>query len=310
MRSTRMLAGTAAAALALTMAACGDGGSDGSSDDGGSSDKGGDTLAKIKDDGVITVGIAGEEPYSFKKDGELTGATIAIHKKVFGEMGVDEVKGVQTEWGSLIPGLNAGRFDIVSAGMSILPDRCEQAAFGHPEIMYTTALMTPKGNPEDVNDMHDVADADLKLAVMSGAIESGYSDDLGINKMEVGSPQDGMDAVLQERADAFALTGISLRTMAENNPDADVDVTDPFTAIVDGKKQVGAGATVFRKGDDELREAYNKEIDKIVGDEQTFLDVVGEFGFTDAERPKGEITTEQLCKGELPDATQSEAVSD
>lgn len=310
MRSTRMLAGTAAAALALTMAACGDGGSDGSSDDGGSSDKGGDTLAKIKDDGVITVGIAGEEPYSFKKDGELTGATIAIHKKVFGEMGVDEVKGVQTEWGSLIPGLNAGRFDIVSAGMSILPDRCEQAAFGHPEIMYTTALMTPKGNPEDVNDMHDVADADLKLAVMSGAIESGYSDDLGINKMEVGSPQDGMDAVLQERADAFALTGISLRTMAENNPDADVDVTDPFTAIVDGKKQVGAGATVFRKGDDELREAYNKEIDKIVGDEQTFLDVVGEFGFTDAERPKGEITTEQLCKGELPDATQSEAVPD
>ncbi|WP_338750090.1 transporter substrate-binding domain-containing protein [Janibacter alittae] len=310
MRSTRMLAGTAAAALALTMAACGDGGSEGSSGDGSSSGEGGDTLAKIKDDGVITVGIAGEEPYSFKKDGELTGATIAIHKKVFGEMGVDEVKGVQTEWGSLIPGLNAGRFDIISAGMSILPERCEQADFGHPEIMYTTALMTPKGNPEDVNDMHDVADADLKLAVMSGAIESGYSDKLGIDKMEVGSPQDGMDAVLQERADAFALTGISLRTMAENNPDAAVDVTEPFTAIVDGKKQIGAGATVFRKGDDKLREAYNKEIDKIVGDEQAFLDVVGEFGFTDAERPKGEITTEELCKGELPDATQSEAVPD
>lgn len=311
MRSTRMLAGTAAAALALTMAACGDGGSDGSSGDGGSGGEGGgDTLSKIKDEGVITVGIAGEEPYSFKKDGELTGATIAIHKKVFAEMGVDEVKGVQTEWGSLIPGLNAGRFDIISAGMSILPERCEQAAFGHPEIMYTTALMVPKGNPEGVNDLKDVADADMKLAVMSGAIESGYSDTLGIEKMEVGSPQDGMDAVVQERADAFALTGISLRAMAENNPDAEVEVTEPFTAIVDGKKQVGAGATVFRKGDDALREAYNKEIDKIVGDEQAFTDVVGEFGFTDAERPKGEITTEQLCAGELPDAEQSEAVPD
>lgn len=292
MRSTRMLAGTAAAALALTMAACGDGGSGGSSDDGGNGgDSGGDTLAKIQDEGVITVGIAGEEPYSFKKDGELTGATIAIHKKVFGELGVDEVKGVQTEWGSLIPGLNAGRFDVVSAGMSILPDRCEQAAFGHPEIMYTTALMTPKGNPEGVNDMQDVAEADLKLAVMSGAIESGYSDKMGIDKLEVGSPQDGMDAVLQGRADAFALTGISLRTMAENNPDADVEVTDPFVAIVDGKKQIGAGATVFRKGDDKLLEAYNEEIDKLVGDEQAFLDVVGEFGFSDAERPKGEIST-------------------
>lgn len=310
MRSTRMLAGTAAAALALTLAACGDGGSESTPGGGDSGGEGGDTLAKIKEEGVITVGIAGEEPYSFKKDGELTGATIAIHKKVFAELGVDEVKGVQTDWGSLIPGLNAGRFDIISAGMSILPDRCEQADFGHPEIMYTTALMTPKGNPEDVNDLHDVADAELELAVMSGAIESGYADTLGIKKMEVGSPQDGMDAVLQGRADAFALTGISLRTMAENNPDAEVEVTEPFTAVVDGKKQIGAGATVFRKGDDELREAYNKEIDKIVGDEQAFLDVVGEFGFTDAERPKGEITTEQLCAGELPDAEQSEAVPD
>lgn len=311
MRSTRMLAGTAAAALALTMAACGDGGSDGSSGDGGSGGEGGgDTLSKIQDEGVITVGIAGEEPYSFTKDGELTGATIAIHKKVFAELGVDEVKGVQTEWGSLIPGLNAGRFDIISAGMSILPERCEQADFGNPEIMYTTALMVPEGNPEGVNDLQDVADADMKLAVMSGAIESDYSDTLGIEKMEVGSPQDGMDAVVQERADAFALTGISLRTMAENNPDAAVEVTEPFTAIVDGKEQVGAGATVFRKDDDTLREAYNEEIDKIVGDEQAFTDVVGEFGFTDAERPKGEITTEELCAGELPDAEQSEAVPD
>ena len=304
MRSTRLFAGSAAAALALTLAACGDGGSDSGSGD-ESSAEGGGTLAQIQDDGVVTVGIAGEKPYSFMEDGELDGATIAIHKKVFEALGVDEVEAVETEWGSLIPGLNAGRFDVISAGMSILPERCEQAAFGNPEILYTTALMTPTGNPEDVNNLQDVAEADLKIAVMSGAIESGYADTLEIEKMEVGSPQDGMDAVLQGRADAFALTGISLRTMAENNADADVEVTDPFVAEVDGKKQVGAGATVFRQEDTELLEAYNEEVDKIVGDEQAFLDTVGDYGFTDAERPKGEMTTEQLCAGELPDAEDS-----
>ena len=301
MRNTRFMAGAAAATLALTLAACGDGGSDSSTDE-GSSAEGESTLAKIQEEGVVTVGIAGEDPYSFMKDGELTGATIAIHKKVFAALGVDEVKGVQTEWNSLIPGLNAGRFDLISAGMSILPDRCEQAAFGHPEILYTTALMTPKGNPEDVNNLRDVADKGLKIAVMSGAIESGYSDTLGIEKIEVGSPQDGMDAVEQGRVDAFALTGISLRAMAEGAPEADVSVTDPFVAVVDGKKQVGAGATVFRKDDTELLKAYNEEVDKIIGDKEAFLDTVGEFGFTDAERPKGELTTEQLCAGELPDA--------
>ncbi|WP_068251139.1 ectoine/hydroxyectoine ABC transporter substrate-binding protein EhuB [Janibacter corallicola] len=300
MRTTRVLAGAAAAAMALTMAACGDSG------DSGGGGGGGDTLAKIKEDGVIKVGIAGEKPYSFMEDGELKGATIAIHKKVFKEMGVDKVEGVQTEWGSLIPGLNAGRYDVVSAGMSILPDRCKQADFGHPEIMYTTALMTKKGNPEGVQDLQDVADKKLKIAVMSGAIESGYADKLGIDKLEVGSPQDGMEAVTRGRVDAFALTGISLRTLAKDNKDADVSVTKPFVAVVDGKKQVGAGATVFRKDDDKLRKAYNKEIDKITGDKQAYLDVIGKYGFTDAERPKGELTTEQLCKGELPDATASE----
>ena len=93
--------------------------------------------------------------------------------------------------------------------------------------------------------------------------------------------------------------------MAENNADADVEVTDPFVAVVDGKKQVGAGATVFRQEDTELLEAYNEEVDKIIGDEQAFLDTVGDYGFTDAERPKGEMTTEQLCAGELPDAEDS-----
>ena len=35
------------------------------------------------------------------------------------------------------------------------------------------------------------------------------------------------------------------------------------------------------------------------------MDTVGEFGFTDAERPQGDITTEQLCNGELPEAEGS-----
>ena len=118
MRKTRILASGAAASLALTLAACGVVGGDSESEG-----SGGDTLAQLKDDGKITVGFAGEEPYSFEKDGELDGATIALHEEIFGELGIEEVEGVKTEWNSLIPGLNAGDFDVISAGMSILPVR-------------------------------------------------------------------------------------------------------------------------------------------------------------------------------------------
>lgn len=287
-------AGTAALTLALTLAACGsDSGSDGGS---------GDKLAELKEEGTITVAFAGEEPYSFEKDGELTGATIALHKKIFKDMGIKEVKGVKTEWNALIPGLKAGRYDAISAGMSILPDRCKEASFGDPEILYTTALMVPEGNPKNLKDLDDVKKSGAKLATMSGAIETDYAKSLDIEATQVKSPQDGMDAVARGSSDVFALTGISLRTMDENNPDVKVEVTDSFVAVVDGKEQVGAGATVFKKGDDTLRDAYNEELAKITGDEKAYTDVIGEFGFTDAERPKGDLTTEQLCKGELPDA--------
>ncbi|MGO2859955.1 MAG: ectoine/hydroxyectoine ABC transporter substrate-binding protein EhuB [Brevibacterium sp.] len=292
MKSVKGLAAaTSILALTLTLGACG----------GSDSDK--STLEQAKEDGKITVGFAGEAPYSFEEGGELQGASVALAKQVFKNLGIDDVEGVNTEFGSLIPGLNADRFGAISAGMSILPDRCEQAAFGDPEFMYTTALMTKEGKLDGMKTMDDVKDKGLKLATMTGAIENTvYAKELGIDTQEVGTPQDGMDAVTTGRADVFALTGISLNWMAKNNPDAGVEVSDSFVQEIDGVPQVGAGATVFRTDDEELRDAWNEELDKIVSDEDAYLDVVGDFGFTKEERPDGEITTDQLCKGDLPGA--------
>ncbi|MCI4010642.1 ectoine/hydroxyectoine ABC transporter substrate-binding protein EhuB [Brevibacterium sp. ZH18] len=285
-----LAAATSIIALTLTLGACG----------GSDSDK--STLQKAIDDGKITVGFAGEAPYSFEKDGELQGASVAMAKAVFKELGVDDVEGVNTEFGSLIPGLNADRFGAISAGMSILPDRCEQAAFGNPEFMYTTALLTKKGKQDGMKNLDDVKKKGVKLATMTGAVESDYAKSLGIKTQEVGTPQDGMDAVTTGRADVFALTGISLNWMAQNNKDAGVEVSESFVQDIDGVPQIGAGATVFRTDDTDLRDKWNEKLDEIVTDEKKYLDVVGDFGFTKEERPDGEITTDQLCKGELPTA--------
>lgn len=256
-----------------------------------------DRLQSLRDAGTITVGVAGEAPYSFEENGELTGATIALHREIFGNLGIDTVEGVNADFGALIPGLQANRFDVVSAGMSILPQRCEQAAFGDPEFNYTTALMVPTGNPAGLTDMQSVADSGLRLATMTGAIESDYAEALGIPSQQVAAPQDGMDAVTSGRADVFALTAISLNWMKTNNPDAPVDVTESFVAEIDGEPQVGAGATVFRTDDQELLTAYNEELAKITSDTDAYLDIVGEFGFTAEELPDPNLTTAMLCEG-------------
>ncbi len=290
MKLKGLAAATSILALTLTLGACGGSDSDES------------TLQKAIDDGKITVGFAGAAPYSFEEGGELQGASVSLAKAVFKELGVDDVEGVNTEFGSLIPGLNADRFDAISAGMSILPDRCEQAAFGDPEFMYTTALMTKEGKLDGMKNLDDVKKKGVKLATMTGAIESDYAKDLGIETQQVGTPQDGMDAVTTGRADVFALTAISLNWMEKNTEDSGVEVSESFVQEIDGVPQVGAGATVFRTDDDELRDEWNKGLEKIVSDEKAYLDAVGDYGFTAEERPDGSITTDQLCKGELPTA--------
>lgn len=296
-RITR-LAGSAIAVTALALTAgCGGGGSEG---DGGG-DGGDSTLQSAIDAGTITVGFAGEAPYSFEEGGELTGATVALHREIFSELGIDEVDGVNADFGALIPGLNADRFDVVSAGMSILPERCEQALFSEPEFMYTTALMVPEGNPEGLETMDDLVDSGLSSVTMTGAIESDYASSLGLSdNSEVSTPQDGMDAVTTGRADAFALTGISLNWMADNAEDAGVEVTESFVQEIDGVPQVGAGGTVFRTDDEELQQAYNEKLEEIVSDEDRYLEIVGDYGFTAEERPDGSLTAEMLCAGDLP----------
>lgn len=273
----------------------GEGGGGGEEGGGGG---GGDLLSQLQDAGTITVGFAGEAPYSFEDGGELMGATVALHREIFGELGIDNVEGKLTDWGSLIPGLNSGQFDAVSAGMSILPDRCAQAAFSEPEFQYTTALMVPEGNPEGLVDMNSFVDSGLTVATMSGAVESDYVTALELDSIEVGGPQDGVDALKAGNADAFALTAISLNWLADNTVDG-VEVTESFVQEIDGVKQVGAGGTVFRQEDTSLLDAYNEKLAAIISDPERYLSIVGEFGFSEEELPPEEMTAEILCSGDL-----------
>ncbi|GAB2511889.1 transporter substrate-binding domain-containing protein [Microbacterium petrolearium] len=258
------------------------------------------TLERAQEEGSITLAVASERPYSWvDESGEPTGATIAMHKEIFGNLGIDDIEVEEVAWDNLIPGLNAGRWDVISAGMSILPDRCAEAAFSEPEIMYTTALAVPVGNPQGLTDLDSVAAADgVTLAVQSGAIEDGYADELGISdKIEVDTASSGLEAVQTGRADAFALTAVSLNWMTEDMDD--LETTEPFVQEIDGVEQIGAGSTVFRKQDTALLEAYNAELEKIKGDEQAYLDLVEPFGFTAENLPPADLTAEQLCAGEL-----------
>jgi polar amino acid transport system substrate-binding protein len=259
----------------------------------------GGRLATIKEQGYITVGFAGEAPYAFEEGGELTGEDPAVHRDIWKALGVNELRGIQVDFGQLIPGLNANRFDVVAAGMFILPERCAQAAFSEPVYCAPNAFLVPKGNPENISNFPSVAKAGIKVAVLSGAVEGLNAQKSGVstgNIVQVAGQRDGLAALTSGRVNAFALTSISLRNILKDNPSADVELTEPFIPVIDGEEQLGCGGAVFRKADNDLREAFNAELAKLKESGQ-LLKLVEPFGFGPETIPPDGVTTEQLCKG-------------
>ncbi|MFC7218456.1 ectoine/hydroxyectoine ABC transporter substrate-binding protein EhuB [Streptomyces polyrhachis] len=289
---TALLGGALAAPAALT--ACS------KTDDGGAAtpDGKGGVLAKLKDQGFVRVAYANEAPYGYLEGSDLKGEAPTLHREIFTALGIDELRPTLSEWDGLIPGLQAGKYDVISAGMAITPERCAKALFSEPEFISPTAMMVKKGNPDNLTDLASAKTAGITIGVMAGAVEADYAEGAGIDSGKIKTlqkPQDGADAVKSGRVQAFLLTGISLRWLAKTNPDT--QVTDPFLPELDGVKQYSPGGAVFRQGSEDLRDAFNTELKKITGDRQRFTSLLGQYGFAETEVPPAELTTATLCKG-------------
>ncbi|MFJ5707462.1 ectoine/hydroxyectoine ABC transporter substrate-binding protein EhuB [Streptomyces sp. NPDC093105] len=260
-----------------------------------------DLLERLRKQGHVRVGFAGEAPYGFQDGGELAGEAPTLHREIFTALGVPELRPTLTEFGSLIPGLLAGRFDVVSAGMAITPERCAKVAFSEPEFISPTALMVRRGNPRGLSDLEScAARKGVRVGVLTAAVETSYAKAAGVpdgSVLAVARQQDGLDALLAGRIDAFALTGISLRWLARTNGDAAVEVLEPFVPEVDGVKRYSPGGAVFRTGAVSLRKAFDTELARITGDPARYVRLIGRYGFTEREVPPRTLRTADLCAG-------------
>jgi ectoine/hydroxyectoine ABC transporter solute-binding protein len=260
---------------------------------------GGGTLERAKQQGYIQVGFANESPYGFTdKSGKLTGEAPELARAVFKELGIGDVKGVQVDFGGLIGGLEARRFDTIAAGMFITPERCAQVAFADPEYVATTAFMVPKGNPKGIKRFEDAARLNIKLGVLTGAVEGDYATKLGVKKGNIKTFADqpsAYEGLKAGRIDAIALTRISLADTLSKHKGAAYEVTEPFVPQIGGKDQFGAGAFAFRKADTDLLNAFNGKLAELKQNGR-LLTIIQPFGFTKAELP-GSHTAAELCKG-------------
>jgi polar amino acid transport system substrate-binding protein len=235
------------AAVVLLLAGCSQ-----ESEESGAADAG-DTLQKARQAGKIRVGFANEAPYAYIDSAteRLTGEAPEIARAILKRLGVNEIEGVLTEFGSLIPGLQAERFDIIAAGMYILPERCKQVTFSNPTYGIGEAFLVKSGNPKGLHSYEGLAEPPAAvLGVVAGTVERGYARKTNVPDERVKVFPDAPSAVAgvaASRIDAYAGTSLTIQGIISKTTDGAVERATPFTdPVIDGKSVRGYGAFAFR----------------------------------------------------------------
>jgi len=280
--------------LVVILAACGE-----------SESANGETTSKLEqlqEKGTVKIGFANEVPYAFEESGEIKGANVDIAKAVFKELGIEDVEAQLSDFSQLIPGVQAGQFDVITAGMAINPDRCERVLFSEPEMKYGEGLIVAKGNPRNIQSYKDIAaNPDLKVVVMEGTTEIQFLQQEGVSPDQIVTAPDipaTFSSIQAGRADATTGTEMTVKLALESAGTDELEFVETFEQPdVEGVPSYGAAA--FNMEDEELRNAYNEKL-KALKENGTIAKILEENGFSEVSNmvEAGEITTEQICDGQ------------
>ncbi|NLY34712.1 MAG: ectoine/hydroxyectoine ABC transporter substrate-binding protein EhuB [Alcaligenaceae bacterium] len=256
------------------------------------------TLKEIQDNGYIRIAVANEIPYGYMTpDNEAKGAGPDVAKLIMEKLGIKEIRWVTTNFGSLIPGLKADRFDMVAAEMAILPQRCTEVHFSEPNSSYGEGLLVAKGNPENLHKYEDFTDSKLKVAIMAGADQLEMMQALKVDDsrmVTIANNADAISTIATGRAAAYAATSLTVSELASKSDrvEAASGFTDP---VVNGNPVRSWGGFTFSLASADLRDAVNKELLEIKKTDE-WKNILAGYGFSETdiqESPKK--TTAQLC---------------
>lgn len=259
----KLIAVVAVATIAISAVGCG---SSNSGDTAGAGDAkveatGDETsLEGIKSKGKLVVGTSADfPPYEFHKeiDGkdEIVGFDIDIAKEVAKDLGVElEIKDM--DFDGLLVALQAGKVDMVFAGMSPTEERKQNADFTDVYYQGNHTFIMRAGEEAGMNAMEDLKGK--KIGVQKGSIQEemakeAYGEEnlkslAKVTDLVLDLKNNKVDAILVETA------------VAEFNVEKNEGLALTGFTVED---ETGGSAIALKKGSDEVVAEVNKTIQKL-----------------------------------------------
>ncbi|WP_294640532.1 ectoine/hydroxyectoine ABC transporter substrate-binding protein EhuB [uncultured Aureimonas sp.] len=249
-------------------------------------------LEALKEQGFARIAIGNEPPFTaVKADGTVSGAAPDVARAVFKRLGVEDVVASISEYGAMIPGLQARRFDAVTAGLFMKPERCGAVSYSEPILCDAEAFALKAGNPLNLKSYKDVADnPNARIGAPGGGTEERLALEAGVPRdrvVVVPDTQSGITMLQQGRIDVYSLPVLSINAAVKTANDPQIEVVAP----VQGAPVYCDGAA-FRKQDTALRDAFDKELAAIKASGE-FAQIIEPYGFSAAAAMS--TTREKLC---------------
>jgi cystine transport system substrate-binding protein len=200
-----------------------------------------DSLTRIKNAGVIKIGIEGTYPPHTYHDANnnLVGNDVDIAREIAAKLGV-KPEFIESSWDSLIAGVDTGRWDVVINQVAVKPERQEKYDFSIPYAYARGALIVRSDN-DSIKSFED-----LKGKKAAQTVTSNWADVARKYGAEIVGTVSGfnesIDLVINKRADATInddVTYYDYKKVHADSPTKIAAFTDNVTnvAVLLGKNQ-------------------------------------------------------------------------
>lgn len=237
MRLSRTFSMVAGAALALSLAACGDAGSDSEggadvdvAEDAASEFEDGTRMKELAEDGSITIGVKYDQPgIGFKgaTDDMPVGFDPEMGKILAASLGIapEDITWKETISDNREPFLQNGEVDLVIASYSITDDRRKVVGQAGPYYVTGQQLLVAKGS--DIQSVDDLKGAEVCSVTGSTSLDNVEAK--GAKPRGFDTYSECRDQVLNGSVDSMTTDGAILLGYAAENPDELEVVGEPFS---------------------------------------------------------------------------------
>lgn len=217
----------------------------------------GNSLERIRAKGELVIGVEGTyPPYTYHDaSGKLVGYDVEAAEAVAAKLGV-RPRFVESNWDSLIIGIDTGLWDTVINQVGVTDERKEKYDFSVP-YTYTHGVVIVRNDNDNITSFEDLNGKSSAQTMTSNWAQ--LAERYGAKIIGTDGFNESVQLVIDQRADTTINDDVTYADYRKEHPESP-------TKIVATSTDVTESAVILAKNQNELLEAINKALAELSAD--------------------------------------------